>query len=719
MTGNLFLDWATMAVSLANVVMQLWLGLTILLNAERRTWGVWLSSAGLLLGAAFFVSHSAILGYGPDLFSTSLNLWWQIGWLPVLALPLVWYVIMLWYAGYWNDSTGVPASSWLPSSQRGAFLGAILAFVGLAGWFLLAKPLPSFTDLALFRFTTAPLLGGIPLFLLLFPFYIIFCIGHSIRALRHPAGSERWMGDEARRRAIPWLQATSVMLLLVCLLVSAVIVWVFLFPPPGRVGVNLTSLSYAVAWFDMVIAGLIAIAVILLGQAVVAYEIFTGKALPRGELQRQWFNTVVLATGFGAVVGWSYARHTSPIHTLLLTTLLMTLFFALLIWRSFRWRDHYLRQLRPFVTSQRLYEHLLSPAHTSPSPPEVDSLTPFRALCTDILNAERAFLIPLGSLAPLMRPLAYPPGTAPPAVVTPEIIAQFRLETICLRLEPARSHGTHWAIPLWSERGLVGALLLGPKRGGSLYTQEEIEIARASGERLIDTQASVEIARRLMTLQRQRLAQSQLLDRQTRRVLHDDILPQLHTALLSLSAQAGSNGATAQAIEQLTAAHRQISNLLRDMPKSTLPTLDRLGLIGALRQLLLDELPYAFDSVTWQVGPEAEVATRQLPPLTAEVVFYAAREALRNAARHGRAKESSQPLGLTITIGLNNGLAIAIEDDGVGLDGAYASSGSGQGLALHSTMLAIVGGELIVESVAGEYTRVILSLQEIMANSEH
>ena len=48
-------------------------------------------------------------------------------------------------------------------------------------------------------------------------------------------------------------------------------------------------------------------------------------------------------------------------------------------------------------------------------------------------------------------------------------------------------------MPLWSERGLIGVLLLGEKRDGGLYTQEEIEIARASGERLIDTQASAEM----------------------------------------------------------------------------------------------------------------------------------------------------------------------------------------------------------------------------------
>ena len=45
MTGEFFVDWATMAVSLFNTVLLLWLGLTILLNAELRTWGTWLAGS--------------------------------------------------------------------------------------------------------------------------------------------------------------------------------------------------------------------------------------------------------------------------------------------------------------------------------------------------------------------------------------------------------------------------------------------------------------------------------------------------------------------------------------------------------------------------------------------------------------------------------------------------------------------------------------------------
>ena len=139
---------------------------------------------------------------------------------------------------------------------------------------------------------------------------------------------------------------------------------------------------------------------------------------------------------------------------------------------------------------------------------------------------------------------------------------------------------------LWSERGLIGVLLLGEKRDGGLYTQEEIEVARASGERLIDTQASAAMAQRLMALQRQRLAESQLLDRRARRVLHDDILPCLHTTMLSLSQDAPTRQfRNAEALTQLADIHRQISNLLHEMPTTTAPAVARLGLIRSVTEI--------------------------------------------------------------------------------------------------------------------------------------
>lgn len=52
-----------------------------------------------------------------------------------------------------------------------------------------------------------------------------------------------------------------------------------------------------------------------------------------------------------------------------------------------------------------------------------------------------------------------------------------------------------------------------------------------------------------------------------------------------------------------------------------------------------------------------------------------------------------------------NQLHVVIEDDGMGL---VQARGNGQGLALHSTLVAIAGGSLGVDSIPGRITRAML-----------
>lgn len=684
MTNNFLLDWALMAVSLFNTILPLWLGLTVLLNAERRNWSIWLAGGGMIMASAFFVSHSAILSNGLDNISRGADFWWHVGWVPVIALPFAWYLVVLDYTGLWK------------TKQQGAsFLVTVAVAILLVGLLLFANPLSSFDQVARSDLLATPEVGGIPLLILVYPLYIMLCTGLSLAALRRPSPSERMMGDLARRRARPWLMVTSVVLLLVSLLVTWVMLWVI-----QSIHLSFEAVTLTIGGFDLVIESLIGFAIVCIGQAVVAYEVFTGKTLPRGGLLRQWRNGIILAAGYGAVISWSFTLQLRPIYSLLLTAVLMTVFYGLFSWRSFAERERYINHLRPFVASQRLYDNLLERSDS-----HADITTPFYALCNDVLGTRHAHLIPIGTLAPLVKPMSYPPGQPPPAITA--LLSKFTSpQLVGLPLNPAQHDGLLWAVPLWSERGLIGVLLLGEKADGGLYTQEEIEIARASGERLIDTQASAELARRLMALQRQRLAESQLLDRRARRVIHDDVLPSLHAATLSLS-DFGSLQKTSEVLATLTDAHHQLSNLLREMPAAAAPEVARLGLVGALRQAVNEELKDAFDDVIWNIDPEAERKARDLPPLTAEVIFYAAREAIRNAARYGRA-DSTRPLHLRIKL---DDSMLVVEDDGVGLEASQGvSRGSGQGLALHSTMMAVVGGSLAVDSAAGEFTRVSLAL---------
>ena len=66
MRADWILEWATLAVSLFNTILLLWLGFTVLLNAERRNLGIWLAGGGLLLGGAFFLSHSMLLKHSQE-----------------------------------------------------------------------------------------------------------------------------------------------------------------------------------------------------------------------------------------------------------------------------------------------------------------------------------------------------------------------------------------------------------------------------------------------------------------------------------------------------------------------------------------------------------------------------------------------------------------------------------------------------------------------------
>ncbi len=266
-------------------------------------------------------------------------------------------------------------------------------------------------------------------------------------------------------------------------------------------------------------------------------------------------------------------------------------------------------------------------------------------------------------------------------------------------IDPLAYEGATWAIPLWSERGPIGALLLGPRADNSLYTQEEMEIARSTGERLIDTSASIALSQRLMQLQRRRMTTTQILDQRTRRVLHDEVLPLIHTAMLSLAA--GESGESA--IQHLGDAHREVSELLHELPMTTAPEIRRLGLMGALKRMVDVEFAQAFDEVEWQIEPGIEEATAQMTPLAAETIYYATRELVRNAAKYARSDVPGDLLQLTISAHVTDGeFRFSVHDNGIGF---RQGESDGHGLALHSTMMAIAGGSLALESSPGQATR--------------
>src|SRR3954453_1966668 len=259
-TGSFYLDWAVLAVSLFNTILLIWLGLTVLLNVEQRTWGVMLAGAGLLIAGALFMLHTAIIGRGVDYAGRWLAFWWELGWLPALAAPFVWCVVILWYAGFWENEKSRTRRQRLWLVCTGLVAATMIALPLLD-----PDPLPTRLELSQYRLSNIFSLGGLPMLVLLYPLYSLLCFGLSLEALRRPALSGRVMGDLARRRARPWLAATALVLLAVSLLSTGALIWFVGYGRHQPFYLDAPGVLRILAQLDVVIAGLIAISTLLLG----------------------------------------------------------------------------------------------------------------------------------------------------------------------------------------------------------------------------------------------------------------------------------------------------------------------------------------------------------------------------------------------------------------------------------------------------------------------
>jgi len=484
----------------------------------------------------------------------------------------------------------------------------------------------------------------------------------------------------------------------------AMLFWLLAYQESKYLALILDNLTAAFLTMDILVSGLLAVTVLCLGQAIIAYEVFTGKALPTQGLRRQWHNAIMLAAGYAVAVGGTVALQLPGVYVVLPATLLIVLALALFGRRVFWERERLITALRPFVASDQVYDSVLTASETPRI--EAETQTAFVDLARDLLKVKLAYLWPAGGFSSLVTPLSYPPPL-PPDLAWDELLAEFAAsQARYLPLDPEAWQRAHWALPLRNSRGLIGLLLLGEKQDGGLFSQEEMEIARAGGERLLDNIATAHLAQRLMSLQRQRFVTHQVLDQQSRRTLHDEILPNLHTALLNLSGEAGD---LAKAREQLAEAHRRISALLREMPAGADSPVGKIGLLPALRQMLAREFAADFAEIDWQIAPEAERRAAEIPTLSGEVIYYAAKEIIRNAARHGRGEEAGAPLNLQVSLNWHKGLELGLADNGVGLPESPTSGG--QGLALHGTMLMVIGGTLaLADQPGGQGTVALINL---------
>ncbi len=692
MSGQVLLDWPALALSLFNAFILCWLGFTILLEADRRAFGVWLTVDGLLLGAVFFIAHTAILRNGWQWDSPLVNFWWRAGWWPLILSPFAWYCVILWYSGYWDD-----VSSSLNRRQAPWFGLTLILTVGLLVWMVLANPLPDLSGIP----------GNLSNFTLLaiaFPGYILLCILLALDAIMLPGPTPRLMGQEARQRARPWLMASTLVLLAVCFLVAFTLFW----------GISSHSMSYRadseyaatvllpLTGLDVVIEILITAAILLIGQAAMVYEVFSSNPLPRSGLKKRWIFSIWLGAIFALLFSYVLIYFSRPELAYLVFIPFLT--GALAIQNRLAAREQSINtdEIRALARPQKYYERIFG---RQENPSDANGIySEFEILCTRLLRCKQAALIPSGALGSFLPEELGFPGQLSLMSRQPSLLNSLVKSDQPLPLDPQASGGFRWAISLLSSRGLDGWLLLGDRLDDGLYTMEEIEIARSALESWMDNQAAAEIARRLVNLQKQKQAKTRLLDQEARRVLHDEVLPLLHTALL-----AAPGG---QAADQITNAHRQISDLLRNAPHPPPTAIAREGLFPALQSLAQHEADLLHATLLFDVSEKSIQAAGNLPADAMETVYYAVRECLRNIGKHTRPLTGTD-LQIRIRAEVDAMLRVYIENNGVPEEVDERDSVfGGQGIALHNAMLAVFGGGMKLDRLDSGRARTVISLPE-------
>jgi signal transduction histidine kinase len=181
--------------------------------------------------------------------------------------------------------------------------------------------------------------------------------------------------------------------------------------------------------------------------------------------------------------------------------------------------------------------------------------------------------------------------------------------------------------------------------------------------------------------------------------LHDSAGQALAAICSRIDALRGAVGQEASAgLDEIRVAVEGLLDDLRHISHDLHPpVLDRLGLVAALQQLVrgasTEACPVALTIEREPVGAS---------PDTALAVFRIAQEALANVARHARAHR--------VTVRLEapdgGGLALAVEDDGVGFDPRSGGGAAGLGLIGMRERARWLEGRLEVDSAPGRGTRV-------------
>lgn len=794
------LQTVVLALSIFDLTAFLWLAVTVWLNGDQRAGIVRLGFVGLGLSALFFFIHAILISspLTPSTSFLSLDFWWRMIWLPALGVPYLWFAIGLHYAALINSRWRKRRPFLLLlSGALGLLVLLLLIFNRDTFTYVDALRLLSYSDA--FENIGHGFLSPLLLIPLLFLVYVTFCAigpwftgGRISRLLKIlwrallPGEKARVRGRKASLRRelmdafwddptdvelleepqLSWRLARPGLLLAALLMVGltttlgvlvaqSMLNWFGYGVKPPEL-LPPTALPYGspvpfnLLILDLLATGAVALVILLIGYSIVRHGVLIERPLARRGFFEQWRGIVIVATLVAILIALLVASTQSSLGGLLLITCLATVAYALFTWSGYTAHDRYIALLGPFVrsTSQR---HWLN---TDLQKTELELEHLFFHLCHDVLVVQCAYLSVLTGAERRSFSYRWPAPLVPdsqwgktPRRASGELQSAQLEKSVAVSGAPGRRIQIYindqpmvvWILPICNERGLAATLYLGPRQDGGAFTDEDMNLAHACGQRILDTLSDHEAMQAVANLLRRRVVDVKLLGAQQRRVLHDEILPQMHLALLRLEmlrsppeteraeiaelSEEEKAGGTLQercqaideAINMISDTHRRLAAMMRATAPGAPHRLERDGLINAIQTMLEQDFQHAFDEIDWCVSEETAARIDEaISPAIAELIFAAVQEALRNAARHARGADVHRHLCLTFRATwhpANAGLEISVADNGVGLASADSSTtGTGGGLLTHSTLLAIAGGSLTIQSAPGEGVKVRIVL---------
>ncbi|GLV56616.1 hypothetical protein KDH_34550 [Dictyobacter sp. S3.2.2.5] len=768
-TPALFLQTLSLALSIFNLIAFLWLAFTVWLNGDRRSMIARVGVVGLGLAALFFFIHALLISGSLSRATSgpiSSDFLWRLVWFPAIGVPYIWFVIGLYYASFLNSKWRHRRPYLLVSS---ALLGCIVLTI-----LIINRTVFTFRGTLLLLAYGSDINGVVPqgpslplLVLPIFLTYVTFCVigpwftparvarllgalwrfgvlrvrTHSLRrALVDAFWDDQIDVENLDEPVLSWHLARPVLLLaallMVCLTLSlgmlgvwSIITWVRMqgnggLPAPHPSDLN--SIPMNLILLDIYATGCVAVIVLLIGYSIVRHGILIERPLARRGFFEQWRGIVFVATASALFISFLMWITHSSLGSLLLITIIATGAYALFTWSSYTAHDRYVSLLGPFLRSTSVRHWL----NTDLQKTEQNMEALFFHLCKEVLEVRCARLVVL--TGPVRRSFSYRWSILdlPDQVeelssdglnesVSGEIhgpkILRSDLYSYRIRVSLQGMPVICWVLPIYDELGLVARLYLGPRQDGGAFTNEDMDLAQACGQRILDTLRDHEAMLAVAGLLRRRVVDVKLLGAQQRRVLHDETLPMLHLALLGLETVRSLHGqdsenperveqALHEAIGSISTVHRQLASMMRAMSTGAPHRLERDGMMTAIHTMLEQDFQQAFDVVEWKVSEEAmQVIDDLVPPAIAELIFAAVQEALRNAARHARGTDIHRRLRLTLSASCNPHLEVIVADDGIGIVSSSSSTtGTGGGLLTHSALLAIAGGTLTVKTTPNE-----------------